>query len=578
MDCIKYFSEPKIPDQRKYEALRAYFLEKGVTQKEVARRFGYTLYTFQAVVRDFKNGKLQLFANKKRGPKDRFTQNTIVDKITDLRKKNLSAYDIRDILAEEGHEISLGTIDNILEENGFSKLPRRTSHERGLTKKETFIPSKTQRLDFSTVSRKSFECQVPGIYLFVPYMINLGLDELIKKSSLPGTQQLSALNFFYSLLALKLVGEERLSHIDNYNFDEGFGFFAGLNMPPKPTAISTYSYNIDRETIQSFMTDFISKVNSIDSTLYSGKTINLDFHSIPHYGENPPLDSNWVATKGKRMKSALTLLAQDGDSRMLSYVNADIKSEEASNEILKFVDYWINVKGVIKETLVFDSKVTNYSVLSQLNSDNIKFITLRRSRGNKMIEETMAIPDNKWEKVELDIPKRKYPTPLVYEHEITINKYDLKLREIIIKDNGRENPTFIITNNRDMPLKELVTNYARRWRIENKISELVKFFSLNALSSPIMIRIQFDVLLTMIADTLYKLFAKDIERFENCSPYKIFSKFVNHRGNITVNDKNITINMRKRAHTPILKSNEMFKKTWKVPWFQNKNLNYKWTS
>ncbi len=145
-----------------------------------------------------------------------------------------------------------------------------------------------------------------------------------------------------------------------------------------------------------------------------------------------------------------------------------------------------------------------------------------------MIEEAKAIPDNQSEKVELDIPKRKYPTPLVYEHEITINKYDLKLREIIIKDNGRENPTFIITNNRDMPLKELVTNYVRRWRIENKISEFVKFFSLNALSSPIMIRIQFDVLLTMIADTLYKLFAKDIERFENCSHYKIFSKFVNH--------------------------------------------------
>lgn len=119
-------------------------------------------------------------------------------------------------------------------------------------------------------------------------------------------------------------------------------------MPPKPTAISIYSYNIDRKTIQSFMTDFVSKVNSIDSTLYSGKTINLDFHSIPHHGENPPLDSNWVATKGKRMKSALILLAQDGDSRMLSYVNADIKSEEASNEILKFVDYWTNVKGVIR--------------------------------------------------------------------------------------------------------------------------------------------------------------------------------------------------------------------------------------
>ena len=578
MDYKTYFLKPSNPDQKKYEALRAYYTGKGVTQKEIAKRFDYAENTFSAIVSDFKQEKFEFFPVKKTGPKGRRTEDKIINEIISLRKKNLSSHDIHKILKEEGNEIGVSAIADILKENGFSKLPRRTLHDRGIAKNNTSIPAKSHQLDYNNLSKGNFECDVPGIYLFVPYMLSLNLDELIRESSLPGTQQLSALNSVYSVLALKLVGEERLSNIDNYNFDTGFGFFAGLNVLPKPTTISTYSYNIDAAAINSFMMEFVSKVNSLDSTYYSGKTINLDFHSMPHYGENPPLDDNWVSNKSKRMKSALTLLSQDGKSRMLNYVNADINREDASNEILKFVDHWINVKGVVNETLVFDSKLTDYSVLKQLDSDGIKFITLRRSRGNKMIEEALSIPDDKWEEVSLDIPKRKYPTPSVYERDFESNKHDLKLRELIIKDNGREKPTYVITNNRDMTLKELVTYYARRWRIENKISDLVKFFNLNALSSPIMIRIQFDVVMTLVADTLYKMLAKDLKRFEYCSPYTLFSKFVSARGGIIVKGNDVTVNMRKRAHTPILKSNEIFSKSWKVPWFGNKNLSYKWVS
>ena len=387
MDCKiaykKYFLEPTTPDQRKYEALRAYYLEEGVTQKEIAKRFGYAENTFPAIVREFKRQRQQFFPGKQRGPKGRQTQDPVVDEIIALRKKNFSTPDIYKDLKEKGVKTSISTIDRILKENGFSKLPRRTLHERGLTKKNTLIPPKSNQLDYNTLSKGNFECDVPGIYLFVPHMLRLELDELIKESSLPGTQQLSALNSLYSVLALKLVGEERLSHIDNYNLDEGFGFFAGLNVLPKPTAISTYSYNIDREAVHSFMTDFVSKVNSLDSEYYSGKTIHLDFHGAPHGGEGPPLDKIWIGSKHQTMNGALMLLAQDGDSRMLNYVNADINREDASDEILKFVNHWISVKGVIDETLVFDSKVTNYPILKQLDSDGIKFITLRRSRGKK---------------------------------------------------------------------------------------------------------------------------------------------------------------------------------------------------
>jgi hypothetical protein len=39
----------------------------------------------------------------------------------------------------------------------------------------------------------------------------------------------------------------------------------------------------------------------------------------------------------------------------------------------------------------------------------------------------------------------------------------------------------------------MVGNYARRWRVENGIAEAVKFFHLNALSSPILVKVHFDV-------------------------------------------------------------------------------------
>ncbi len=580
MDLLQYFLEPRTPDQKKYDALRAYYLEEGATQKKIAKRFGYALPTFKCIVSDFKQGKLKFFPEKKTGPKGRRTPDIVIDKIIAMRKKNNSIYDIYETLKEENLKVSTNTIDRILRNDGFSKLLRRTLDERGLTKKNTFIALKTQRLDYSNLSKGNFKCQVAGIYLFAPYMCRLGLDEVIKNSSLPGTEQLSALNSVYSILALKLVGQERLSQIDNYNFDRGFGFFAGLNVLPKPTTVSAYSYNLDRETVQSFMENFVSKVNCLDDKHYGGETINLDFHSIPHYWEDPPLDNNWVSNRGKSMKSALTLLAQDGDSRMLNYVKADINRKEASDEIMNFVDYWMRIKGVINETLVFDSKVTNYSVLEQLDNpkNRIKFITLRRSRSKKMIDDALEIPAGDWKKVKLDISKRKYPTPSVYEHRFQPKKYDLDLREIIIKDNGRQKPTFVITNNEDIEIKELVTYYAQRWRIENKIAELVRFFSLNALSSPLMIRIQFDVVMTMVADTLYKMLAKDLKRFEDNTAKTLFSKFVNTQGDVNVNDENIEVRMRKKAHTPVLKSNEVFKKSWRIPWFGNKKLSYKWVS
>jgi transposase len=574
-DPVDYFMHPKETAQKRYEALRAYYLES-LTQNEAANRVGYSITTFQSLVSNFQNGKIDFFVNPQYGPKRRRISDYEYDKIVSLRKSNHSIYEIKDILSSEGHETSLQTINRILADEGFTKLQRRTEKKRGLSKKRTLIPKKTKALDFTNIDHYQFECQVGGIYYFIPYLLETGLYDLISSSSFPETSKLSQINSVFSILALKLIGHERLSKISNYNHDTGFGFFAGLNVPPKTTAASTYSYLIDKEAVQNFSNNFISQMESMYPEYYQGETINLDFHAIPHYGEKSKMDTNWVGSKHQRLKSVQTLFAQDGDSRHLLYANTDIDRKDESNEIVNFINYWTGVKGIIEQTLVFDSKLTTYQILEELNNDpKIKFITLRR-RGKKIIEEARAIPEEDWIKVDLKKKKRKYNKFKMHESKITLPRTKLEVRQVIFKDHGREEPTFLITNNFDIELETLALQYANRWLIENKFAEIVDFFNLNALSSPFMIRIYFDVMLTIVADTMYRLLAKDLKRFEDCTPKTLFSDFINCRCKGEVIGDEIIIKMKKKATTPIFKSNERFQRSYSVPWLGNKTLKYEW--
>jgi len=575
-DPTEYFLNPKEPAQKRYEALRAYFLES-LTQKEAAKRAGYSISTFQSLVSNFKNENIEFFAKPQYGPNRRQTSDFIQERVVSLRKSNHSIYEIKDILSKDGSKTSIQTINRIITDEGFAKLPRRTKEELGLTKKNTLLPQISTAIDIKQLECYKFECQIGGIYYFIPYILQTGLYELISSVPFPETSKLSKINSIFSILALKLIGHERLSKISSYNHDAGFGFFAGLNVPPKTTATSTYSYMVDKETIQSFMKEFISRMSATYPQYYQGDTINLDFHSIPHYGEKSEMDDNWVGARHQRLKSALTLFAQDGESRHILYANTDLDRVDEPIEIMNFVDYWTDVKGIIEQTLVFDSKLTTYEMLEKLDIDKIKFITLRR-RGKKLIENANSIPDKDWIKVDLKKEKRKFNKFKMHESRITLPRTNLKVRQVIFKEHGRKLPTFLITNNFEIELETLALQYANRWLIENKFSELVHFFNLNALSSPFMIRIYFDVVMTIVADTLYRLLADDLKRFEDCTPKTIFSDFINCRCKGEVVGDEIIIKMKKKATTPIFKSNEIFQKSYPISWLGNKRLRFEWIS
>jgi len=130
--------------------------------------------------------------------------------------------------------------------------------------------------------------------------------------------------------------------------------------------------------------------------------------------------------------------------------------------------------------------------------------------------------------------------------------YDGDLRQVIVRGNGHEKPAFLISNDFETPSELLVGNYARRWRVENVISEAVKFFNLNALSSPILVKVHFDVIMTMIADTLYTMLAQKLRGFEICDAAKIHRLFVKGKG--TLKRNKISVIFPRKAHNPILRS------------------------
>jgi len=572
-----FFSNPIIPAQKQYEALRAIVVEK-LPAEVVAKKFEYSVHTLYSLMRDAKAGRLELFPDRgTRGPKQRQTPDYICSLILTYRKSDLSSKEIAERLQKEGYKISKSTVENIIADAQLPKLPRRTNAERGVTKKNQAMPQRSKPLDFAAIEPFDIDSPVCGIFFFMPYIIESGIVDIIKDCGLPESSVINATQACLSMLTLKLIGNERLSHMNAYDHEPGLGLFSGLNVLPKSTYMATYSCRTSEEMVMQLQSKIVAQFRAVFPSFYQGEFINLDFHSIPHFGTESQMEHVWCGARGKAMKGANTLLAQDSQSNTVLYTHADILRKDEPTAIKEFVSFWKKITNSLSETLVFDCKLTSYAVLNELATDKVKFITLRK-RNKALLASTLTIPDTDWKKLYLPIPKRQHKHCRVYESVITLPKCSESFRQIIIKDHGRANPTFVITNNHKLPLKEVLIVYAKRWHIENKIAEMVSFFNLNALSSPLMIRIHFDMLWTVIADTLYHRFAQDLPRFEKVRANTIFRQFIDMPGKISFDGQNFKIKIRKHASTPILLGVEKLKNIITVPWLDNRQISIEWTA
>jgi hypothetical protein len=487
------------------------------------------------------------------------------DRIISLRKLNHSVYEISVVLKEEGLRLSPTAVREVLKDEGFAPLPRRLDEEKPKHPRPT-VETVTNVRDFSLSTRK-FTTQCGGLFLFIPDLIRLEMDAMASKSKLPGSKMIPAEHALRAALALKLWSVERKGHIMSLVADQGLALFAGLNSIPKKSYLSEYSSRITPAETNKLLAAWNEHVNG--DKLFDSSSFNLDFHSVPYFGEDPTVEKHFVAMRSRRQPSLLVFVAQDAAGRAFCYSNANIRKGEEANEILRFVEFWKKNHAEYPRHLVFDSKLTTYANLVRLDDLKIPFITLRR-RSPKILKEIDDLPPSAWRKVKLDVPTRKYRTPRVFEQAVSIA--GRSFRQFYILDLGHDEATILLTNQRNTAAAALITRYAQRMLIENALSDSVRFFHMNALSSAVGLKIDFDMALLVIASGLYRLIGRRMRGYGDAQARQIFRDLIDLPADVTIVDSEVRVDFHRRAHLPLILASDLVDKPIAVPWWGNRPL------
>jgi len=545
-----FFLKPASPSQRRYEALRLFYAE-GISSQEAARKMDFSPAYFKKLrvefARALKDGSNPFFPEKKTGPKKRFTDVAVIEKIIALRKQNHSIGDIKAVLAAGGVSLSLDAIDKILKAEGFAPLPKRTRLER----MAAALPAKIaapQSAALEIVDERFTTERNAGPLVFLPLIESLGIVPAIRAAGFPKTSQLDDVSSVLSLLALKLLGNERLSHDTSWNMDRALGLFAGLNVLPKSSTLSSYSYRVSRASNRKLLAA-LSRI--FKDTEAEAGDFNLDFKAIPHWGDASVLEKNWCGARSKAMKSILSMIVQDPATGYVSYTDAQVRHRNQNDAVIEFVDFWKDGRGAAPKMLIFDSRFTSYAHLSRLNGDGIKFLTIRR-RGKQLVGQVAAIPDEQWLKVKVEGEKRRQQALRVHDSPCKLRHYEGEVRQLILTGNGRQQPTFMITNDFDMPARDLVKKYARRWLVEQEIAEQIAFFHLNQPSSSIVVKVDFDLTLSLLAHNLYRVLTGKLPGFERSNVQTVYRNFLENGAAVRIENNSIEVQLRKKTHLPLL--------------------------
>lgn len=571
MNISNFFASPTKPAHKQYEALRAYLYEKQDAQT-VAKKFGYTIASLYSLTRDLKkhikNNQIEdkFFIDSLPGRKPREDHDELYNLIVLLRKKYLSVADIKSILDAQKKEISEKQIYNIIKTDGFARLPRRNK----ITRNKVFeqVPIVAPKSCILENIADEFNTQNAGILCFLQYIQSYGIDQIINDSCYPQTTTLPRLNSILAFVALKLANIRRYTADDLWCMDRGLGLFAGLNVLPKAAWYTSYSHRITREMNLSFLRNLhiLWKKRGLLSD-----TANLDFVAVPYWGDDSHLENNWSGTRHKVLASILTAIVNDPDTGIISYGDTNVRHENESDVIIEFLDFYKSAGNNELKYLIFDSKFTVYKNLAKLDDNGVKFITIRK-RGKKIIQDIGTLPKKDWKSIRVQTSNGKTRLLKINEQIFFLKGYNRKIRQITITGNGKIKPALIITNDFDLELKVVIRKYASRWLVEKAISEQTHFFHLNRVSSSMVVKVDFDLTITILAHNIYKLLAIDLPGYSHYTAQSLYDKFINNSGIVKIEPHSITVNLKKKRNLPAILTAMQKYLSQKFNWLNNCKL------
>ena len=181
------------------------------------------------------------------------------------------------------------------------------------------------------------------------------------------------------------------------------------------------------------------------------------------------------------------------------------------------------------------------------------------------------MPDSDWKTAKVEKDNHKSRSVEYYESVCFNPKYgDEPLRQVFIKGRGLK-PATIITNDFFLGVDGVIRKYARRWLIETDISEHIHFFHLNRNCSGIVVKVDFDLTMTMLAHNLYRMLARNLPGFTHNAATTLYDKFIDNSGNVIVGREEITVRLNRKRHLPLLRESlPVYDGTY--PWLGNKKL------
>jgi hypothetical protein len=562
----EFFTRPAEGAQRRYEALRAYFVD-GRTAGEVAGALGYSAQAVEALVRDFRAGRREFFAATRPGPKTAPGKDAARARIVALRQAGHSIDEIAQALAAEGTPLNRTGISEVIREEGFDRIWRRPEALRGGPRRER--PARTGLIDWDDWP-EAVECRHAGLLLVVPDLVSLDITKMVNQAGYPGTRVIPAVSSILSLLALKLTSTRRVSHVEDLATDAGAALLAGLSSLPKTTALTTYSYRLSHERQRQFLTALDRAM--VRAGLVEGSDFDLDFHAIMHWGEDAALEKHYVPKRSQRTRSVLTFFAQDAVTHNLVYANADLSKATQAREVLAFCDHWKQLTRSDPAFLVFDQKVTTQAELAKLNRRGVRFMTLRM-RSPSLIRHINSLAPNAWRTVTLD-RDGNYRKPQVVDETVTLSDYPGPIRQLVVRGLGREEPTVIITNDTGTSAKQLIERYARRMTIEQRLAEAIRSFHLDALCGAVPLNVDLDVVLSVLAGALCAGLRLRLPGYQAATPDTLQRRFLDTPGVILTRKNDITVRLNRRTYSPVLRQADL--PDVKVPWWGGKRLHFEY--
>ncbi len=562
----EFFAWPSNPNHRRYEALRAYLLE-GSSAADAARRAGWSVATLRSAVRDFRAGKTGFFATPRPGPTTAPAKDAARPTIIQLRQQGLSAIEISEALAGTPTPLNRTGVAEVLREEGFARMWPRPLAARGGGGRTD--PPRARLLDFADLPPRC-ETKVAGLLLAVPELVSLGLPAMVATAAYPSTAMIPATSYVLSLLALKLVGMRRVSHVDDLAADTGAGLFASLVALPKATALSTYSYRLSHARQVAFLRALGQAMLQADLVADRGGDLDLDFHAIMHWGEDVALERHYVPARSQRTRSVLSFFAQDHATHTLVYANADLTSDRQAQEVLVFSDHWKALTGRFPQLLVMDQKVTTHKVLAELDARGIGFITLRM-RSPSLLRHIQALPTSAWRTVRLD-RGGAYRSPKVVDEQVTVTDYPQTIRQLVVQGLGREAPTVIITNNRRASAKMVIERYAGRMTVEQRLAESIRSFHLDALCSAVPLNVDLDVVLSVLAGAVCASLRRRLTGYQAATPDTLQRRFLSTGGVIIKQADTIVVRLKRRTYSPVLRQADIPEVA--VPWWHGRRLRF----